>query len=45
MTRVQVSKMLHVELEGDFFANEGSCQELVAADGSLPGLGAICRNR
>jgi len=38
MTRVQVSKMLHVELEGDFFANEGSCQELVAADGSLPGL-------
>jgi hypothetical protein len=38
MTSAQISKVLHVELEGDFFATEGSCQELVAADGSLPGL-------
>ncbi len=38
MTREQVSKALHVQLEGDFFAREGSCIELVDADNVLPGL-------
>jgi len=38
MTRAQVSKLLHVELEGDFFAGGDSCQELVAPNDSLAGL-------
>ena len=38
MTRAQVSKVLHVELEGDFFAGGDTCEELIAAGDSLPGL-------
>ena len=38
MTRAQVSKVLHVALEGDAFDGEGTCQELVSADNALPGL-------
>lgn len=38
MSRAQVSKALHVELEGDALDNEGSCVELAGADDALPGL-------
>jgi hypothetical protein len=38
MTRAQVSKALHVELEGDFFVSETSCQEMIGADDALTGL-------
>lgn len=38
MNRAQLTKALHVELEGDAFDNEGSCIELYAADKALPGL-------
>lgn len=38
MTRAQVSRALHVDLQGDAFDNEGSCQELYGADNALPGL-------
>ena len=38
MTRAQVSKALHVQLEGDAFDNEGTCLELFGADNALPGL-------
>ena len=38
MTRAQVSKVLHVELQGDAFDNEGTCQELYGADNAMPGL-------
>jgi hypothetical protein len=38
MNRAQLSKALHVGLEGDAFDNEGSCIELYAADNALPGL-------
>jgi hypothetical protein len=38
MTRAQVSKALHVELQGNFIDNEGTCQELVGVDDTLAGL-------
>ena len=38
MTRAQVSKALHVELQGDAFDNEGTCLELYASDNGLPGM-------
>lgn len=38
MTRAQVSKVLHAELQGDFIDNEGTCQELVGVDDALLGL-------
>jgi len=38
MTRAQVSKVLHVELQGNFIDNEGTCQELVGVDDALDGL-------
>lgn len=38
MTRAQVSKVLDVELEGEAFDSEGTCQELVGAADALPGL-------
>lgn len=38
MTRAQVSKALHVELQGNFIDNEGTCQELVGVDDALTGL-------
>lgn len=38
MSRAQLAKALHVELQGDAFDNEGSCIELYAADNALPGL-------
>jgi len=38
MTREQVSKALHVELQGNFIDSEGTCQELVGVDDRLQGL-------
>lgn len=38
MSRTQLSKAIHLDLEGDAFDNEGSCIELYAADNALPGL-------
>jgi len=38
MSRAQLTKALHVELEGEAFDNEGSCMELYAVDDALPGL-------
>jgi hypothetical protein len=38
MTRMQVSKALNVELQGNFIDSEGTCQELVGVDDALEGL-------
>lgn len=38
MNRDQVSKALHVQLEGDAFDNEGHCIELYGRDEALPGF-------
>ena len=38
MTRAQVSKALHVELEGEAFDNEDSCIDLIGANDTLPGM-------
>ena len=38
MTRAQVSKALHAELQGNFIDDEGTCQELVGVDDALQGL-------
>lgn len=37
MTRAQVSKALHMELQGDAFDNEGHCVELFPASDQLKG--------
>lgn len=38
MNRDQVSKALHIELQGDAFDNEGRCVQLYGRDESLPGF-------
>jgi hypothetical protein len=38
MTRAQVSKALHVQLEGDAFDNDGECVELYSSNEKLAGL-------
>ena len=38
MTRAQVSRVLHVELQGNFIDNDGTCQELAGVDDALLGL-------
>jgi hypothetical protein len=38
MNRAQLSKALHLELEGDAFDNEGNCVELYSSDERLAGL-------
>jgi hypothetical protein len=38
MTKDQVQRALKIELEGDFFPDERSCQELIGTDSALIGL-------